>query len=174
MPSRQALELLQVRQMRSPGQLLRNSSRHLRHLRSLASYLRSGSGFEFFSELLIARIYSSSFSKMRYFCCTAKGLFFRPVHLGRSTPPPPRANSAQGRHPGSRLQCGWRDRPRLQAPPGYAGEETACERSAVSVFRPRCQFEIKKKLAALSTIAKTRKIEAELNAQELSDRELNR
>ncbi len=83
MPSRQALELLQVRQIRSPGQLLRNSSRHLRHLRSLVSYLRSGSGFEFFSELLMARIYSSSYVEMRPFCCTAKGLFYRPIQQGR-------------------------------------------------------------------------------------------
>jgi hypothetical protein len=105
----------------------------LRHLRSLASYLRSGSGFEFFSELLMARIYSSSFSKMRHFCCTAKGLFFRPVYMGRGIhPPQPRANSAQGRHLGSRLQCGPRDRPRLRASPGCAGEETADERSAVA------------------------------------------
>ena len=54
MPSRQALELLHVRQMRSPGQLLKNSSRHRRHLRLFGSYFLSGSGLEFFSELLIA------------------------------------------------------------------------------------------------------------------------
>ncbi len=72
MPSRQALELLQVRQIRSPGQELRNSSRHLRHLRSFGSYVRSGSGLEFFSELLMARTYSSSLSQMRYILCTAQ------------------------------------------------------------------------------------------------------
>ena len=83
MPSRQALELLQVRQIRSPGQLLRNSSRHLRHLRSFVSYLRSGSGFEFFSELLMARIYSSSSGKLRHICCSAKGLFYRPIQQGK-------------------------------------------------------------------------------------------
>ena len=79
MPSRQALELLQVRQIRSPGQELRNSSRHLRHFRSSGSYVRSGSGLEFFSELLMARIYSSSLSELRYFFCAAhKHLFRRP------------------------------------------------------------------------------------------------
>ncbi len=123
MPSRQALELLQVRQMRSPGQLLRNSSRHLRHLRSLASYLRSGSGFEFFSELLMARIYSSSFSKMRHICCTAKGLFIRPVQLVRGNPPPNqapmrRAGADSGDHQGDVAVLAKR------------------ERSAIAIFAP--------------------------------------
>ncbi len=76
MPSRQALELLQVRQIRSPGQELRNSSRHLRHLRSFGSYVRSGSGLEFFSELLMTRLYSNSSSEMRYFFCAAHNNFF--------------------------------------------------------------------------------------------------
>lgn len=118
MPSRQALELLQVRQMRSPGQLLRNSSRHLRHLRSLASYLRSGSGFEFFSELLMARIYSSSFSKMRHICCTAKGLIFRPVRLGRGHRPPNhapirRAGADSGDRQGGAVALATRERSAL-------------------------------------------------------------
>ncbi len=66
MPSRQALELLQVRQIRSPGQLLMNSSRHLRHLRALGSYSRSGSGFEFFSELLINSTLATFLTKSYY------------------------------------------------------------------------------------------------------------
>ncbi len=188
MPSRQALELLQVRQMRSPGQLLRNSSRHLRHLRSLASYLRSGSGFEFFSELLIARIYSSSFIKMRHFCCTAKGLFFRPIYLGRGVLPPttrqfgarasPRFAAPMRPERPPKTSCatglpGRRTRPRAACRSGRSGRSDCrprfCPRSC-----PRCQFEIKKKLATLSMIAKTRKIGAKLNIQELSDRELNR
>jgi len=174
MPSRQALELLQVRQMRSPGQLLRNSSRHLRHLRSLASYLRSGSGFEFFSELLMARIYSSSFSKMRHFCCTAKGLFFRPVDMGRGIPPP--TTRQFGARASPRFPAAMRPEgsPETSSATGLCGGGNRLRAVCRSVSRPRCQFEIKKKLATLSMIAKTRKIEAELNIQELSDRELNR
>ena len=161
MPSRQALELLQVRQMRSPGQLLRNSSRHLRHLRSLASYLRSGSGFEFFSELLMARIYSSSFSKMRHICCTAKGLFIRPVRSGRGRRPPNhapirRTGADSGGHQGGVVVLAKR------------------ERSAIAILArvsARDADSNKKNLATLSTIAKTGKIEAELNVQKSSDRE---
>ncbi len=170
MPSRQALELLQVRQMRSPGQLLRNSSRHLRHLRSLASYLRSGSGFEFFSELLIARIYSSSFIKMRHFCCTAKGLFFRPIYLGRGVLPPttrqfgarasPRFAATMRPERPPKTSCatglpGRRNRPRAACRSGRSGRSGRSDCRPRSC--PRCRFEIKKNLGRIRRLPKPAK-----------------
>jgi hypothetical protein len=57
------------------------------------------------------------------------------------------------------------------------GEETVHERPAVAMspaFLLAMPIRNQKEPWTYSTIAKTRKIEAELNIQELSDRELNR
>jgi hypothetical protein len=133
-------------------------------LRSLASYLRSGSGFEFFSELLIARIYSSSFIKMRHFCCTAKGLFFRPIYLRKGIPTP------TTRHFGARASPRFAATMRPERSPetssatglrGRGNRPRAACRSTRSDCRPRscsrCRFEIKKNLGGIRRLPKPAK-----------------
>jgi len=53
MPSRHAEVDLQDWQMRSPGQVLKKSVRHIKQARFFFSYERSDFGLEFFVELLM-------------------------------------------------------------------------------------------------------------------------